>query len=331
MTEQYIFFCTNVGNEKLLKEEIRVFYPELTLSYSRKGFVTFKNKGIQYRMNSIAQLDVAFATRAGICLGKAKPEGIVEAVKKSCEEIEINYDKCVIHSFSVNTDAVLEAGELFQREVNEHSPINKNVIDLITLGENEVWYGVHRVGKSTTHFPNANPEVELPESSPSRAYLKIAEAVKLFNIHMDRKDMWLDFGSAPGGASHFLLENGCKVWGIDPAKMDESIMEHPRYKHLSTPIQDLSQEDIPAREVQWVNADLNLNPKQAIKEVLRLIKKYNFNVKGIIFSIQVIKMDHVKNIENFEDHFYDWGFETVISRQIPSQKQEYLIIAKKRN
>ncbi|MGK0367354.1 MAG: hypothetical protein ACI9QD_000488, partial [Thermoproteota archaeon] len=38
---------------------------------------------------------------------------------------------------------------------------------------------------------------------------------------------------------------------------------------------------------------------------------------------------HVKNIENFEDHFYDWGFSNIISAQVPSHKKEYVVIATK--
>jgi len=329
MNDQFIFFCTNIGNENFLKEEIRVFYPELSLSYSRKGFITFKNKGVKYDVNTISQLEVAFATRAGICLGKSKPEVLIESLESSCKEAGIELKKCAIHSFSVNTDFSIDNEEVFKREVNEYSPINKTVIDIITLGDKEVWFGVHKVAKTTTRYANANPEIIVPETSPSRGYLKIAEAVELFKLNVEKSDVWVDFGSAPGGSSHFILEQGCKVWGVDPAKMDQSLLDNPNYTHITSSVQDLSQEGLPDCKVQWINVDLNLNPKQSIKEVLRLIKKYNFSLKGVIFTIQIIKMDHVKNVENFEEHFYDWGFTDIVSRQLPSHKKEYVVIAKK--
>ena len=329
MSDQFLFFCTNIGNENFLKEEIRVFYPELRLSYSRKGFITFKNKGIHYDIETISQFKVTFATRMGICLGKAHPEALLESLAKSLEELEINLEKCLIHNFSINTDFCLDAEDIFKRDVNGYGPINKTVLDIMALGEKEIWYGVHKVGKNTTHYPNSNPGIELPEQSPSRAYLKIAEVVKLFNINIDKKDNWLDFGSAPGGASYFLLHKGCNVWGIDPAKMSDVVADHPHYSHLSTPVQDLSQEELPERNISWINVELNLNPKQSIKEVLRLSKKYNFTLKGIVLTVQIIKMDHVKNIENFEHHFYDWGLTQVRSCQVPSHKKEYVIVAKR--
>ena len=329
MTEQFLFFCTNIGNENLLKEEISLFYPDFKFSYSRKGFITFKNSGIQYDTNTISQLELTFSTRSGICLGKAEPDSLVEQVTASCKELELEIDKCMIHSFSINTEFELEAESLFGRTINEYSPINKSIINLISLGESEVWYGVHRTGKMTTNYPNAHVEIDLPSDSPSRSYLKLAQTIELFNINIQPIDGWLDFGSAPGGSSYYLLEKGCKVWGVDPAKMSDDIIRNSNYTHISKPVQDLSQEELPYRDIHWVHADLNLNPKQSIKEVLRLCKKYSARLKGVIFTIQVIKIDYVKEIETFEDEFFDWGFTNVSSRQIPSHKNEYVIIAKR--
>jgi 23S rRNA (cytidine2498-2'-O)-methyltransferase len=329
MSEQFLFFCTNIGSEKFLKEEIKIFYPELTLSYSRKGFLTFKNKGKLYDKDSISQLQVVFATRSGICLGKATPDKLLDSLIDSLEELSIPINKCIVHSFAINTDINLDVASILNREVNEYSPINKTVIDIICLGEKEVWYGVHKVGKYTTHYPNSQIEIDVPHEAPSKSYLKIKEIVKLFNINVESQDHWLDFGCAPGGASFYLLSQGCQVWGIDPAKMPDNISQHPSFSHIKIPVQDLSQEELPGVKIKWAHVDMNLNPKQSIKEVLRLCKKYGTQIKGIIFTIQMIKMDHIKNIENFEDHFYDWGFTDIISCHVPSHKKEYVIIAKR--
>jgi len=331
MTEndQFLFFCTNIGNEKLLKEEIRVFYPKFTLSYSRKGFITFKNKGEPYTVNTIAKLKVAFATRAGICLTKSKPEDVKATLAKIYKDLDVDVKSAVVHSFSINTEFELKHQVAFGRSTNEYSPINKIVINAIALGEKEVWFGVHKVGRSTSCYPNSNPAIEIPADSPSKAYLKIAEAIACFNIDIQASDNWLDFGSAPGGSSHYLLNKGCKVWGIDPAKMSDKITDNAKYTHITSPVQDLSQEKLPDLDIEWIHADLNLNPNQAIKEVLRLAKKYNFTLKGMIFTIQLVKMDYIKELDNFEAIFLDWGFKFVISSQMPSHKNEFVIYAKK--
>jgi 23S rRNA C2498 (ribose-2'-O)-methylase RlmM len=158
--------------------------------------------------------------------------------------------------------------------------------------------------------------------------LKLAEIIQLYALKFQQSDYWLDFGSAPGGASMYLLDKGCKVWGIDPAKVSQSITENKNYTHILTPVQDLSQESLPD-DIHWVHADLNLKPTQAIKEVLRLIKKYHHSLKGVIFTVQLPNLDYIENLEDFEDQFYDWGFSDILSTQVPSHKQEYTIIARR--
>lgn len=329
MSDQFIFFCVNLGNEKLLKEEIRVFYPDFTLSYSRKGFITYKNKGIHYNQETITQVELAFCTRAGICLGKTSPINLIKDLAVFCESQNLLLSDCSLHSYSINTLFELIDEGLDNYQVNTPTKEDEIVLNLITLGEKEIWIGLHRVTNKITKYPNSNPEVIVPSSAPSIGYKKIAEAVKLFHFNIRKTDLWLDFGAAPGGASHFLLNEGCKVWGIDPAIISKTLTQNSRFKHIKKSVQDLSQEELPDLEINWVYADININPKQAIKEVLRLIKKYNFSLKGIIFTIQIIKEEHIKNIEILEEQFYDWGFSKISSRQIPSHKSEYVIIARK--
>lgn len=315
-----------MGNENLLKEEIKVFYPELTPSYSRKGFLTFKNKGVKYDFDTITQLRVTFATRNGICLGKGKPEETKEKLK----EWDIDLDDCVVHSYSINSKYLYDAASELEVPINQYSADGKLVLNLIALGENELWFGVHRVSKGIVRYPNAQVEITTSQSTPSIGYLKLAQVTELFALKFNSRDSWLDFGCSPGGSTSFLLSTGAKVWGIDTANIDESILAHSKFKFIKSSVQDLTQEELPD-DIDWVHADLNLNPRQAIKEVLRLCKKYNKTLKGIIFTVQVVKIEYIQNIEKFEDLFYDWGFSTMMSRQVPSHKNEYVLIAQRWN
>ncbi|OUR97421.1 hypothetical protein A9Q84_13935 [Halobacteriovorax marinus] len=330
MKDQFIFFCVNIGNENLLKEEIKAFCPELTLSYSRKGFLTFKNKGIKFDFNTISQLEITFATRTGICLGKGKPEDLKETILDTLEEVNLSLDDCVIHNYSINSNYAFDAETDFDITVNEYSAEGKLVLNIISLGEKEVWFGLHRVSKGITRYPNAHVELKIPDSSPSVAYIKLAQTIELYALKFTSRDSWIDFGCSPGGSSSYLLSKGSKVWGVDTANVDQAILSHKNFKFIKSSVQNLSQEDLPDCEIHWVHADLNLNPNQSIKEVLRLCKKYNNSLKGIIFTVQVVKLENIKLIEEFEDIFYDWGFATTISRQVPGHKKEYVLIGQRR-
>jgi 23S rRNA (cytidine2498-2'-O)-methyltransferase len=330
MKDQFIYFCTNVGNENLLKEEIKSFYPELTISYSRKGFLTFKNKGVRYDFNTISELQVTFATRVGICLGKSKPEDLKSTVIDQFKELGLILQDCPIHSYSINSEFLYDAPSNFEASINEYSAEGKLVLNLISLGEKEVWFGLHRVARGITRYPNSKVEVSVPSTAPSVGYLKLAQTTELFALKFSAKDSWLDFGCSPGGSSSFLLESGAKVWGVDTAKVDDSIYNHNNFVFIKSPVQDLSHEKLPESDIHWVHADININPNQSIKEVLRLCKKYNRSLKGIVFIVQVVKPELIKQIEEFEEIFYDWGFSYMISRQVPAHKNEYALIAQRK-
>lgn len=328
--DQFIFFCVNIGVENLLKEEVKTFYPELTPSYSRKGFLTYKNIGVKYDINTIAQLQVAFATRAGICLGKAGPDEVKITVKDKFEALAFDVTDCVIHNYSINTQFLYDVACDFHASINEYSADGKIVLNLISLGDKEVWFGIHQVAKGITRYPNAQVDIKTPEKVPSVSYLKLAEIAELFALKFNSRDSWLDFGCSPGGSTSYLLSIGAKVWGVDTADVDESILSHKNFEFIKASVQDLSQEELPDSEIHWVHADININPHQAIKEVLRLCKKYNKSLKGIVFTIQIVKPEYIQSIEEFEDIFYDWGFSNMISRQVPSHKKEYALIAQRR-
>ena len=171
-------------------------------------------------------------------------------------------------------------------------------------------------------------KIDLPQESPSRAYLKIAEACELFSIKPSKSLNWIEFGSAPGGASYYLLNQFDKLLGVDPAKMDQICLDNERFEHLSKPIQDLSQEMLPDHNIHYITSDLNLNPKQAIKEVIRLGKKYR-SLKGILMTIKIVKPEHVGLIPEFEKMFEDAKYTEIRRVQLPSHRREFLIFAEK--
>lgn len=336
MSNQYIYFTTVIGNEALLKEEIRIFFPDFKLSYSQKGLVTFKNTGSLETTKSLSRLNPTFTLAYGIFEQKSNLEGLSKLVDDITAKYEIDSSKLKIHTFSLKKDiledskatsALPKSISLDRKNINKTASDLDTIIDIIETREDEFWVGTRYANKYSLKYPNANPQINLPSESPSRAYLKIAEAQKLFHIDINNNDAWIEYGSAPGGASYFLLQRGCEVYGVDPAEMASVCINNHKFKHLKKPMQDLSQENLPDQNIDWVLVDVNLNPKQAIKEALRLSKKHAQNLKGIIFTIKVIKIDHVKNIQRYKNAFNEFGMRFVRSYQLPSDKKEFVILA----
>ena len=63
-------------------------------------------------------------------------------------------------------------------------------------------------------FPGGKMDIILPPEAPSRAYLKIQEALLWSEAPLKSGDVVVEIGSAPGGASLALLNRGCTVVGI---------------------------------------------------------------------------------------------------------------------
>ncbi len=167
---------------------------------------------------------------------------------------------------------------------------------------------------------------ELPASSPSRNYLKIAQACERFDIKPNKNKNWIEFGSAPGGASSYLLENFGHVTGVDPAQMDEVCLRNSNFHHIAKPIQDLSQEELPDHSIHYLSSDLNINPKQGIKELIRLSKKYH-TIEGVLYSVKFIKESQLKEMTNFIGAFEAMAYKRVGFMQLSSHKRETLLFA----
>jgi hypothetical protein len=169
--------------------------------------------------------------------------------------------------------------------------------------------------------------MEMPSESPSRAYLKLAQACELFDVRPNTNENWVEFGCAPGGAIYYLLNNFGYVIGVDPAEIDPVCLDNERFTHLQAPIQSIKAEQLKRRPIHWVASDLNLNPKQAISEVLKHCQGMS-ELKGIFMTIKLVKVAHVKLIRDFEGLFQQQGLKTTYC-QLPAHKREFLIFARR--
>ncbi|MES1982584.1 MAG: 23S rRNA (cytidine(2498)-2'-O)-methyltransferase RlmM [Pseudomonadota bacterium] len=79
---------------------------------------------------------------------------------------------------------------------------------------------------------------KMPHDSPSRSYLKLAEAFETF-LSLQEQLQWLkpgmhavDLGAAPGGWTWQLVQRGLKVIAVDNGPMKGAAAEHPAIRHL---------------------------------------------------------------------------------------------------
>ena len=313
---EFLFFCCNDGNLDLLKQEIKRRYSYLHLGYSKGRFLTYKTtKDIL-----LNELEPVFTTRWAKSLKKVSKEQLLS------QEINIlSLTSFTLHYFSLLDDETQdkEVSGYFDK-YNNCNMENEFYYDVVQIKTDEFWIGIHAKDQRCAIFPNSDPKISLPEKSPSRAYLKMAEAHCLFNISITENQKWLELGSAPGGASYFLLENKALVWGNDPAEMSLLCLSNKNFTHIKKPVQHIKPEEIPS-DIEWVSVDLNLNPKQSLAEVFRISKDFRF-LRGILVTVKIVNLDHVDYIQDNINWARDRGFDHVIATQLPSHKREYLLV-----
>lgn len=297
---QFYFVLTNPEAETLLKKEIQLTYPTVNLSYSRSGFLTFKGEQSLNFHPKLARL-------SGICLGKFKKE-------------EINLKKAWVWKRDENL-VIPEDFKVLSE--NSFFKIGEKVTLIMMIAPEEYWIGEYEL--LSTHFQTPGEVSSIIEKEvPSRAYYKMAEAFEAFDLPFHENDIVLELGSAPGGASLFLLDQGMKVIGVDPAEMDKSIASNPNFKHLKKPFETLTEKSF-RENVNWIVSDINLPPTVVLKEVYRLLEF--LNPIGLILTLKLNQDKHIELLKTLPMNFKKAGFNKVALKYLPSHRQEIALIA----
>jgi 23S rRNA C2498 (ribose-2'-O)-methylase RlmM len=153
------------------------------------------------------------------------------------------------------------------------------------------------------------------------------------DIKMNPGENVLELGASPGGASQFLLEKGWKVYGVDPAKMDERLtswIQQGQFIHLPSPFELLSIEDLRFTS-HLIVCDINLPPSVVVREIIRLIVLMKKNAQQIPHTILInLKMTDdtfINQLEIYQKRFLELGFKRCRLKMLPSHRKEIALLA----
>lgn len=298
---QYFFALVNPEVEHLFKYEMKFKYPDFKLAYSRAGFFTFK-------ADSVKNFNPLMARLAGRCLGKVPLENL----------------KSPFWAWSRDSRNFPLEEELLSISTSTWYKMGETVRLVMKTGVNEYWLGEYEL--LDHHLQTPGEETFLSNiDCPSRAYFKIAEATEAFCLPFSEGVRVLELGSAPGGASQFLLEQGCEVIGVDPAVMDSRILAHPKFKHMKKPFESLGPQFF-REPVDWIVSDINLPPTVVVKEVMRLLTF--LKPHGLLLTLKINQDKHLHNLNKTTHEIEKAGFETSI-KYLPSHRKEVVLRAER--
>lgn len=195
----------------------------------------------------------------------------------------------------------------------------------------EPWLiGVHRHGPAHSSHAGGRPLLSLPSEAPSRAWLKLEEGLAFSGLPVSAGDVAVEIGSAPGGASWALLSRGLRVIGVDPGSMDARVLASPRFAFVQTTLGDLRREQLPSR-VDWLLLDVNLAPQVALHQVRRIVSTLRSSLRGALLTLKLNNWGLAEQVPRFVAQVRAMGFDEVRATQLPSNRQEICVAARRRN
>jgi 23S rRNA (cytidine2498-2'-O)-methyltransferase len=346
MNPRFYFATCQVGAEKAVKSEVLAEFPHVRFAFSRPGFITFKEE--DDRQPLIKHTQGIFTRLWGTNIGQAKDEA---SLVKLMAEIP---EGSVVHAFERDTFVPGDDPEAFQPNARinalvqklkaEHPAFQKFqwnakpkdktfVYDLIWIDDFHVQLGKHVHADYIDPAPGNQPVIALPANSPSRAYLKIEEAIHRFKPEIRPGMQVLEVGCSPGGASTAMLSRGMKVTGVDPKRMHESVYKNPNFTSIQRMAKDVSEADLNSVNPEWIVMDMNIAPLEAIDElahVIRCLKKNLGRSLSLRLGLLTIKLNDWKFAESiplYMKRLEEIGFHNMVAIHLGSNRQEYFVYA----
>jgi 23S rRNA (cytidine2498-2'-O)-methyltransferase len=197
------------------------------------------------------------------------------------------------------------------------------VADVVLVDDDEWWVGHHRLHSPVSSWPGGYFHAMPPTGAVSRAYLKMNEALLWSGFQVKPGERCVEIGSAPGGASQFLLAQGLEVIGIDPAEMHPAVLADPHFRQIRK-----RSKEVPRSEfigVDWLTCDVNLPPNYTLDTVKAIVSHPGVRFKGLLLTLKLVEWSLAGEIPKYLDRIRSWGCKDIHARQLHHNRQEVCV------
>lgn len=345
MNTPFRFTTCRAGSEAVLKRDIAAhFAGELTPAFMKPQFVTWKVRSPGF---SPPRTLSTFARVSGTSLGLCKTLAeVVEQVRKlGTKRFRLHVFPRVTPEDGVEATAwqridAIEADitrELQQAGVQLETRLPYAGGDLILdviVGETEtepLFLGYHEHQASSYVQPGGLPRIALSEGVPSRAWLKLEQALAWRG--WDQLDLRgqtaLDLGCAPGGATYALLQRSMNVLGVDTGEMDPRVLQLAksqgvRFDHWRTAAGRLNLTALP-QEPALLLCDINLAPPEVLPQISRI--QDAIQARRLILTVKLNTHALEDRAHEFIEAIRDWAPAPVFATQLAANRREICVCA----
>ncbi|MFV1965114.1 MAG: SAM-dependent methyltransferase [Pirellulaceae bacterium] len=344
----YLFVVCQRGAEHALKNEIARRWPDFRFSYSRPGFVTFRLPEDAERSADF-DLRSTFARAYGFSLGRVvgqRADVLASELWSAVKDRRVDHLHVWQRDMRLPGDRGFEPGisllaseaanilvdrRPIRTDAMPHVPVNRRarvgqaILDCVIVEPNEWWLGHHVAGSMPSRYPGGVCVIDPQADTVSRAFWKMTEALNWSQLPVEKGDRCVEMGSAPGGSCQALLARGLRVIGVDPADMDESILEHPNFTHLPMRAADVKRREWSG--VRWLSVDTNVAPNHTLDTVESLVADSRVHIRGMLLTLKFPDWQVAEQIPAFLDRIRSWGYRYVRARQLAFHRHEICVAA----
>ncbi len=341
MNPRFYFATCQLGAEKAVKAEVAAEFPQLRFAFSRPGLITFKEES---NSKPALQLKWGIFTRLwGEVIGQTKDKKTLTELLKlipSNTSVQI-FDRDLYvpgdepDHFKLHSNIQAIVNELKGFDYNQKPRLGSEVYSLFWVDDFHVFLGRHHYSEIYSDAPGNIPIIPLIKESPSRAYLKIEEAIYRFNPPIEKGLQVLEVGCSPGGATTAMSNRGLSVMGVDPKYMAHEVYKLPGFQFIQKCARDVLPIDLKNTNPDWLVMDMNIAPLEAIDElthVINLLRKNfgkNLKLKQGFLTIKLNDWKFAQSIPLYLKRLEEVGFQNLRPIQLCSNRQEFFVWAPK--
>jgi 23S rRNA (cytidine2498-2'-O)-methyltransferase len=323
----FLFTTCQPGFEAALKAELGTH--ERRAAFQRPGFVTFKTE-----VAADIVLDAIFAHTYGASLDRLS---LKEAQDPRSIERVLGGDPDVVHVYARDPDDPLLADAA--RAISLPWPAvaaepGELVADVIVVEPAVVYVGAHVHHGDHSPHAGARPPLVMPEEAPSRAWLKLEDALHRFDLSLRPGEVAIEIGSAPGGAAYALCSRGLFVFGVDPAEMSPRVssLTHPNgeklFTHVQKPFAHVGRRDLPKR-ADLLLLDVNVVPSEAAQMVEKCLGMLPTPPRTCLLTFKLGSPAALREIPAQLQKLRALGYRDVRARQLASSHKEAVVCARR--
>jgi 23S rRNA (cytidine2498-2'-O)-methyltransferase len=212
-------------------------------------------------------------------------------------------------------------------ELNQIANAGQKVLDVVVVEPNEWWVGWHSADSVHQRWPGGVLEIEDNGDVISRAYYKLAEALAWGRIKIEKRDLCVEIGSAPGGAAQLLLELGASVIAVDPANLHESLSDQKYLKHIKKRGRQVRKSEF--ADARWLMVDVNVAPNFTLDTAEEIVTNPRLNIRGMVLTLKLTDWKLAEHIVGYRERVRGWGYKVVKTRQLAFHRHEICLVALK--